>query len=105
LNELRGIVRDVPVSQPMLETIVALAEATHQHKAVRYGISPRGAQALLGMARAFALMDARPFVSREDVVRAAPLASHHRLILGFEAELEGITPADVLKSVLEGVKA
>ncbi len=105
LLELRGIVRDVPVSQPMLETIVALVEATHQHKAVRYGLSPRGAQALLGMARAFALMDARPFVSRQDVMRAAPLASHHRLILGFEAELEGTTPADVLKAVMEGVKA
>jgi MoxR-like ATPase len=105
LLELRGIVRDVPVSQPMLDAIVSLTEATHAHKSVRYGLSPRGAQALLGMARAFAVMAARPFVSREDVMRAAPLAAHHRIILGFEAELEGVSPADVLKSVLDGVKA
>jgi MoxR-like ATPase len=50
-------------------------------------------------------MNARAFVSREDVLRAAPLATNHRLILGFEAELEGIKPSDVLKRVLEAVKS
>ena len=36
---------------------------------------------------------------------AAPLAANHRLILGFEAELEGIKASDVLKRVLEAVKS
>ena len=102
---LREITAAVPVSQPMLDFIVRLTEATHAHKHVRYGLSPRGAMALLALARAFALMDARPFVSQEDVRRALPLAAHHRLILAFEAELEGIGPNDVLGNVLEGAKA
>ena len=105
LLELRDIVRAVPISQPMLDFVVNLVESTHAQKDVRYGLSPRGAQALLGLARAFALMNARAFVSREDVLRAAPLATNHRLILGFEAELEGIKPSDVLKRILEAVKA
>jgi MoxR-like ATPase len=105
LLALREMVRAVPISQPMLDFVVNLVESTHAQKDVRYGLSPRGAQSLLGLARAFALMNARAFVSREDVIRAVPLAANHRLILGFEAELEGIKPSDVLRRVLEAVKA
>ncbi|HWG84746.1 MAG TPA: AAA family ATPase [Deinococcales bacterium] len=105
LLDMREITRSVPVSSPVLDYITRLTEATHKHPSVRYGLSPRGAQALLALARAFALMDARPFVSADDVRKAAPLAAHHRLILNFEAELEGVSPAEVLKSTLESVKA
>ena len=105
LAELRRITSAVPVSQPMLDYVVALVEATHHDNRVRYGLSPRGAQALLGLARAFALMDSRAYVSREDVLRALPLAANHRVIMGFEAELEGVQVGDVLKGVLEKVKA
>ena len=104
LLELRAITGAVPVSQPMLEYIVALVEATHDDKRVRYGLSPRGAQALLNLARAFALLNARAFINREDVLRALPLAATHRVIMGFEAELEGVQVGDVLKGVLERVK-
>ena len=102
---LRTVTAAVPVSQPMLDFIVRLAEATHAHQQVRYGLSPRGAMALLALSKAFALMDARPFVSQDDVRRALPLVAHHRLILAFEAELEGVGPNDVIRSVLEGAKA
>ncbi len=105
LLELRRITAAVPVSQPMLDYVVNLVEATHHDARVRYGLSPRGAQALLGLARAFALIGARAFVSREDVLRALPLAANHRVIMGFEAELEGIRVSDVVKGVLEKVKA
>jgi MoxR-like ATPase len=105
LLELREITRNVPVSGPVLDYITRLTEATHKHASVRYGLSPRGAQALLSLARAFALLDSRPFVSAEDVRKAAPLAAHHRLILTFEAELEGLRPAEVLRGTLESVKA
>jgi MoxR-like ATPase len=104
LTELRAIVRDVPVSQPMLDYIVALTEATHTDARVRYGLSPRGAQALLGMARAFALIGTRPFVSKEDVTRALPLVATHRMLLTFEAELEGVTVTQVLEKALGTVK-
>ena len=56
------------------------------------------------VARAFALLGAKAFVSREDVLRALPLAATHRVIMGFEAELEGVQVSDVLKGVLERVK-
>jgi MoxR-like ATPase len=105
LAELRRITAAVPVSQPMLDYVVALVEATHHDNRVRYGLSPRGAQALLGLSRAFALMDSRAYVSREDVLRAMPLAANHRVIMGFESELEGVQVGDVLKGVLEKVKA
>ncbi len=98
LLELRKIVRAVPVSEPMLDNITRIVEASHNHAQVRYGLSPRGAQALLALARAFALMAARPFVSEDDVKRALPLAASHRIILSLEAELSGITPETIIKT-------
>jgi MoxR-like ATPase len=100
---LRELVAAVPVSQPMLDFVVKIVEATHAQKFVRYGLSPRGAQSLLALARAFALLAARPFVSQEDVRRALPFAAQHRLILAFEAELEGVGAETILKRVLEAV--
>jgi MoxR-like ATPase len=100
---LRELVAAVPISQPMLDFVVKIVEATHAQKFVRYGLSPRGAQSLLALARAFALLAARPFVSQEDVRRALPFAAQHRLILAFEAELEGVGAETILKRVLEAV--
>ncbi len=105
LQTLRAAVRAVPVSQPMLDFVVQLVEATHNDPRVRYGLSPRGAQGILGLARAFALLKARPFVSKEDVVRALPLAASHRVVMTFEAELEGVGVTAVLERVLGSVKA
>jgi MoxR-like ATPase len=101
LLALRDLVAAVPVSQPMLDYVVKIVEATHAQKFVRYGLSPRGAQSLLALARAFALLGARPFVSQEDVRRALPFAAQHRLILAFEAELEGVGAAAIVQRVLE----
>ncbi len=105
LEQIRAVTREVPVSQPMLDYMVQLVEATHHDPRVRYGLSPRAAQALLGMARAFALLAARPFVSKEDVLRALPLIANHRMVLSFEAELEGIKVGSILEKVLSTVKA
>ena len=58
---------------------------------VRFGASPRGAQALILAAKAAALLDGRPNVSRRRPPRrgAAP-ALRHRLVLGYEAAADGV---------------
>jgi MoxR-like ATPase len=70
---------------------------------VKYGSSPRGAQALVLGGKVQALMDGRFNVGFEDV-RAAALASlRHRLILSFEGEAEGVDPDQILEDVLARV--
>ena len=70
---------------------------------VRYGGSPRGAQALVTAGKILALIDGRFNVSVEDVRAAALPALRHRVILNFEGEAEGITPEAVIRSILDTV--
>ena len=70
---------------------------------VRFGGSPRGAQALVTAGKILALFDGR-FTSRIDDVRAAAMpALRHRVILNFEGEAEGITTEAVVRTILDEV--
>ncbi len=70
---------------------------------VRYGGSPRGAQALVTAGKILALMDGRFNVSVDDVRAAALPALRHRVILNFEGEAEGITTEAVVRTILDEV--
>jgi MoxR-like ATPase len=92
--------------------VARLVEATHPQgprparaarRWVRYGASPRGAQALLLGAKARALACGRAHASAEDVRAVAPAALRHRLLLNFEAEAEGVDPDQVVREVVEEV--
>jgi MoxR-like ATPase len=70
---------------------------------VRYGSSPRGAQALILAGKVRALASGRYNVSFEDVRHFAAPALRHRLILNFEGEAEGITTDAIIDRVVEQV--
>jgi MoxR-like ATPase len=70
---------------------------------VRYGGSPRGAQALVTAGKILALMDGRFNVSLDDIRAAALPALRHRVILNFEGEAEGISSEAVVRSILDEV--
>jgi len=70
---------------------------------VRYGGSPRGAQALVTAGKILALIDGRFNVSVDDIRAAALPALRHRVILNFEGEAEGITSEAVVRSILDAV--
>jgi len=72
-------------------------------RAVRYGASPRGAQALILGAKVAALLAGRYNVALEDVRAVAPAALRHRLILNYEAEAEGIAADAIITAILEAV--
>ncbi len=103
LLELQRMVRAVPVADAALDHVVRLVEATHAHPMVRLGASPRGAQAITLAAKGYALAAGRPNVELEDIRRAALPALRHRLMLDFEAEVEGVSTDDILGEVLERV--
>ena len=70
---------------------------------MRYGGSPRGAQALVLAGKIGALLDGRFNVAIDDVREVALPALRHRVILNFEGEAEGITPDAIIRSVLDAV--
>jgi MoxR-like ATPase len=112
LLELQRLVREVPVASHVKDYAVRLVLATHagtesampiSNQYLRFGSSPRGAQALMLAGKVRALTEERFNVSFEDIARVAPAALRHRLILNFEAEAEGITTDHIITQVLQDV--
>jgi MoxR-like ATPase len=112
LVAMRDLAREVPVASHVRDYASALILATHPNqpgappkakKFVRYGASPRGAQAMILGAKVLALLAGRYNVAFDDVRRMARPALRHRLILNFEAEAERVNPDDIVDEVLTAV--
>jgi len=101
--DMQATLRAVPVAGSALEWVVKLVEATHEHPMVRLGASPRGAQAMVLAAKGYALAAGRPHVEFDDLRRAALPSLRHRLLLSFEAEVEGVEPDQVVAEAVESV--
>ncbi len=110
---MRRTVREVPVADHVRDHAIRLVLNTHPEldKApeitrnyVRYGSSPRGAQALILGGKLRALLDERFALSREDVDHVAHLALRHRMVLNFEGEASGLTSDDVIDELLKLTK-
>lgn len=108
---MQGLVREVPIAHHVQDYVVRLLQATHPEttnfdavkRFVKFGSSPRGAQALLLAAKIRALFDGRFAPGVEDVQAAALPSLRHRVLLNFEGEAEGIKMDDVLATVLKGL--
>ena len=92
------------VAPEVIAYVVDVCRATRESPAVRLGVSPRGATALLAVARAWAWLSGRDYVTPDDVKALARPALRHRLELRPEAELEGVTADGVLDGVLGAVQ-
>ena len=97
-------VRALTVAPEVIAYVVDVCRATRESPAVRLGVSPRGATALLAVARAWAWLAGRDYVTPDDVKALARPALRHRLELRPEAELEGVTTDGVLDGVLGAVQ-
>ncbi len=95
--------RTVAVREDIVGYIVDVCRATRESPAVRLGVSPRGATALLAASRAWAWLSGRDYVLPDDVKALARPALRHRIGLRAEAELEGATTEGVLDQVLANV--
>ncbi len=107
-----NLARKVPIATHVSEYVARLVVATHPDsdlapdmvkRYVRYGSSPRGAQALILGGKVNALLDGRHNVAFDDVKAIAPAALRHRLLLNFEGQAEGISTDDVIADLLNSI--
>ena len=103
LRTAREAVRQVLVADEVLGYIVDIVGATRNSPSLQLGVSPRGATALLGTARAWAWLSGRSYVTPDDVKAMARPTLRHRVALRPEAELEGASPDGVLDGILSAV--
>ena len=109
LVDMGEFARRVAIAPHVESYVVTLVKATHPSDSrahdmtrqyVRYGASPRAAQALVLAGKVYALLDGRYNVSFDDVRRAVKPAMRHRILLNFEAEAQGVTSEGVLDQIL-----
>lgn len=114
IMELRKVCHDVLVAPHVRDFAVDMVMATQPgtpqshsmaQKYIRYGSSPRGAQALVECGRVLALMRGRFQLSVADIADVAPSVLRHRVILNFDAHADGQTPETVLADIISSVGA
>ncbi len=112
IGSMISVTPRLPVAAHLLRYVARIVEATHPHgntastlvkRYVRWGSSPRGAQAMVLAAKAVALIDGRPHVKADDIRWAAPSALRHRLVLGYEATAEGVRSDAIIDELLHEV--
>ncbi len=112
LLEMRAAAMEVPIAKSVQEYALRIVLATHPEQAdapetakryLRFGASPRAAQAMLSTARVRALNQGRFNTAFEDIRFVAPACLRHRLALNFESVTEGREMEDVLEEILNAV--
>jgi MoxR-like ATPase len=95
----------VQAVESVVQYAVALTRATRSHGAISLGAGTRGAISLVRVAKAYALLDGRPFITPSDVKAAALPVLRHRVTLAPEIAIGGQSIDDVLLSVIHQVQA
>ncbi|MCA9114810.1 MAG: MoxR family ATPase [Planctomycetaceae bacterium] len=103
--EIQQAVRQVTVKPEILDYILGIVTRTRAWHAIETGASPRAGVGLVLGARALAACRGRDFVIPDDVKQLAPQVLRHRIRLQPDVEIEGLTPDDVLRELLESVEA
>ena len=103
LIAMRRSLEQVEVSADLLEYVVAIIRATRQHPQIQVGASPRGALALVQLARGQALLSRRDYVVPDDIKSVVVPALAHRITLRPELWVRQVSSDDVVGTVLANV--
>lgn len=110
IEDMRHLVREVYVAEPLQEILVRMISALTPNsmfappqvqKYVQFGPGPRGAQAIMLMAKVTALRDNRINLAFEDIKQVLTVCLRHRLILNFRAEVDGVDADSIINEIKE----
>lgn len=113
IMHLRKVLDKVVVADPIRDYAVRLVLSTHPNtefatsdvnQFVRWGASPRAAQALIRAGRVRALTAGRPYVAHDDILHFAAEVLQHRMLLNYDGQAENIQVSDLLAGCLQNLK-
>lgn len=104
IAKYREVVQNITIDAKLIEYIATIVHETRSNSSLYLGASTRASLALFKSAKANAAIKGRDFVIPEDVQEMAPHALRHRIMLTPEKEMEGISPDDLIESILKGIE-
>jgi len=103
LASLQAIAARIHVEDDLIDYAVGICTFTRTHPRVALGCSPRATLGLMQAAKAYALMNGRPFVAPDDVRAVAPSVLGHRLVLSADADQDARVRHHVVEEALAKV--
>ena len=112
LVAIRDEINGITISETLEHYIIELVFATRrpmeynlrdEARYIQFGVSPRASINLNLAAKALAYFDRRDYVLPEDIKEVAPDVFNHRILLNYEAEADGVTPLQVIDSIMRKV--
>jgi len=101
---LRNQVRSFHVEPKIQEFVAKVIHETRNNKSLYLGGSPRASLAVVNAAKALAAIRGRDFVTPDDIVWVAPAVLRHRIMLTPDKEMEGVSPDDIIKQIIQKIE-
>lgn len=105
IRAARALIAEVTLAPPLVEYLVDLIRATREHPSIATGASPRSAAMIARAVRALAALEGRDYVIPDDIKALLIPALSHRLVLTPSADMDGVTPEDVVEDILRHIPA
>ena len=96
--------KEIHIDDKLRNYIAEIVSKTRNNNALYLGASPRASLAIMATCKAYAAINARDFVTPDDVKEMVYPVLRHRIILTPEKEMEGVTPDEIIKSIVESVE-
>ena len=104
IAEYRETISSIFIDPKLVSYIAQLVHETRSNPALFLGASPRASLAIMRAAKANAAIKGRDFVNPEDIIEMAAPVMRHRIILTPEKEMEGITPDELIETIIKNVE-
>jgi MoxR-like ATPase len=101
ITALKKLVRELHIEPNLIEFVARIIHETRANKSLYLGGSPRASLAIVNAAKAVAAMKGRDFVTPDDIIWVTPAVLRHRVMLTPDKEMEGVTPDDVIKQIIQ----
>ena len=104
LFHYRQVVQGITIEAKLIEYIAAIVHETRNNPSLYLGASTRASLALLKSSKATAALKGRDFVIPDDIIEMAPHVLRHRIMLTPEKEMEGITPDQLISTIIQSLE-
>ncbi len=104
IASLQHVIRNIHVEEKLLVYIATMIQETRSNKSIFLGASPRASVAVLNASKAIAGMHGRDFVTPDDIVYVLHPVLRHRIMLTPEKEMEGISPDEVIRQMIQQIE-